>query len=142
MPSVKDALDKADALWAQRGSDVNALPEAIRTVHLIGQLDFEVNLGGVLGWLTNSSGRYASETAQALDAVGARECASIIRRINAVFPTGSPPTDDRARAQEIQRLLPDAHSAWRELGDALLAWPDDITSLLEVYVTKHQSDFK
>src|SRR4051812_18130285 len=89
MISVKDALNKADALWKQCGYDSNALPPIMKTVQLIGQLDFEVNLGGVLGWLTNSSGKYASETVSALDDIGARECAAIVRRILAFFPDGS-----------------------------------------------------
>jgi hypothetical protein len=141
MISVRQALDKADDLWARSGHNMNALSPAIRSVYLIGQLEFETSLGGVVGWLTSSSGKHASETAAALDTVGARECAAIIRQILAFFPGGSPAADDSVRVQQVQRLLPTAEGKWRELGDALLAWPNDVDALLGQYVTLHHLEF-
>jgi Domain of unknown function (DUF4375) len=75
---VGEALELADKIAAASGHD--ALPKALRTAQLIGWLDFEVNLGGIIGWLTNSSGCYAPETADALDRIGAYASAEIVRK--------------------------------------------------------------
>jgi hypothetical protein len=88
-------------------------------------------------------GRYAVETAEALTAVEAHKCAVIVRRMLAFFPDGSPSADDAVRAEHVNSLLANAQAqkVWRELGDELLGWPDDINDLLTKYVARHEADF-
>jgi hypothetical protein len=141
MISVSEALALADRAWKKSRYNLRELPRTLQTIQLIGQLEFEVTLGGVLGWLTNSSGKYAPETSQALEAIGASQCAAIVRRILAFFPNSTPALEDAERVRQIESVLPLAGDAWRELGDALLEWPEDISRLLELYISAHESDF-
>jgi hypothetical protein len=142
MISLVAALENADEMWKSCGHDVGELSPTVRVAYLIGQLDFEVTLGGVLGWLSNSSGAHGVETAEALELIGAHKCAAIIRKILAFFPGGALETDDGARIRKIQEALPTAQTEWRELGNKLLTWPDDVSGLLTLYVSEHEDDFR
>ncbi len=139
--SYKDVLDKVDAIVAAHAFDPRAVGSAVRTVYLVTQLDFEVTVGGVLQWLMNDSGRYASDTAVALDEIGANNCAATVRQIMAFFPDEVVPDDDGKRLERIQSLLPTAERSWRQLGDSLLEWPDDVDALLRKYVELHDAEF-
>ncbi len=141
MIDVKSAMEVADAAWESAGGDPRAVAMELRVAHLIGQLDFEVNLGGVLGWLTNSSGRYGRETVAALEMVQAHTSAAILEKILAFFPDGKPSPDDSLRGEQIQKLMAVAEGPWRELGDSLLEWEDDMGGLFERYVVEHASAF-
>jgi hypothetical protein len=141
MTSVERALELSDAWWSHAPPELRTGPGVLQAVHLVGQLDFEVNLGGLLGWLTNSSGGYGAETVVALDDIGAHRCAMILRTALMSFPDGKPAKDGPERTRQIQSLLPAAAQSWRQAGDALLASPDDVAKLLEAYVTRHVGAF-
>ena len=135
------ALELADAVVAAKGHDALRAPRAVQVVYLVGKLDFETTTGGVLQWLTNDSGLCATETVAALTEIGAVQCAGIVNRILAFFPSGAPSRDRTDRAAEVQRLLPVAKAAWRELGNSLLDWPDDVDALLRDYVERNAAAF-
>jgi Domain of unknown function (DUF4375) len=75
-------------------------PHAVRVVYLVGQLDFEVTVGGVIQWLTNRSGRCAAETASALEEIGATKCAELVNMVLMAFPGARPPEEDAERVGE------------------------------------------
>lgn len=134
------AIEIANDAWEKNGFDRGTLPSSLKIVHLIGWLDYEATLGGVLGWLTNM-GEYGPDTVKALEAVGAHQCAAIVREILAFFPEGTPASEDQERVRQIMAVEDVAEPHWRELGDRLLTWPDDIHVLLEKFVTEHEADF-
>ncbi len=138
--TTNDALDIVAAAYKGLGFNRHALPRSLQAVHLIGHLDFEVTLGGVYGWLINM-GPDGPDTAEALEAVGAHQCAAIVREILSFFPDGKPPTDDRERVRQMNKASEADLTRWRDLGDRLLEWPDDIHALLQAYVTAHEEDF-
>jgi hypothetical protein len=140
--SYDEAINAADAAVRARGFDARAVSPAVRTVYLVGQLDFELTTGGVIQWLTNRSGGYASDTAHALDEIGATNCATLLRKILSFFRDGAVPEDDVARVAQIGLLRPAVDAAWRELGDSLLEWPDDVDVLLRRYVASHSTEFE
>ena len=141
MGGYREALRIADSLVLEQGGNVAMVPGAVRAVYLIGQLDFEVTVGGVEQWLTNSSGRYTAETISALVEVGAHRCAEIVREIVSSFPHGRLPLDDADRVALIGRLMPLQGERWRDLSEMLLDWPDDIDALLRRHVAEHEGDF-
>jgi hypothetical protein len=142
MIAYRDALEIADNRAREAGYDIGSLPWPIQVVYAVGQLDFEVTNGGVHGWLTNGSGRHAVETAKALDAIGATTCADLVRQILAFLPGGQPALDDVERVRQIEKVLPIAEPAWRELGNSLLEWPDDVDTLLRRYVEANADLFE
>ena len=140
MKQVNYALKLASEAYKNANYDIWALPPTLRVVRLIDQLDFEVTLGGVLGWLVNMGDR-GPETTKALEAVGAYQCAAIVREIMAFFPEGSPAVKDQERVIQIMDVEDVAEPRWSELGDRLLSWPDDIYVLLQKFINEHEADF-
>lgn len=139
--SVNRALDVVQDTYKKTGYNVRALPPSLQVVHLISDLEVEVAQGGVLGWLINSSGPYGPDTVNALETVGAHQCAAIVREILAFFPEGTPSFDDEERIRQIDAVEDVAEGHWRELGNRLLTWPDDIYALLGKFIAEHESDF-
>ncbi len=140
MVTVERAFEIAEEACKRAGYDRRALPPALQAVHLINWLNFEVHLGGVLGWLINM-GDYGPSTVKALEAVGAHQCASIVREILAFFPEGAPASEDQERVRQIMDVEDIAESHWSDLGDRLLPWPDDINTLLQKFIEEHEADF-
>jgi len=74
-----------------------------------------------------------AETPGALDAIGARQTASIVRDANAVFP-GGPPTDHTAREDTVLAL---AEDVFEPFDARFLAYEEDLSSLVHAYVLAH-----
>jgi hypothetical protein len=140
MMDPDQAIAFTNDVWKKLKHDRRTLPPSLQVVHLIGWLDYEVNLGGVLGWLVNM-GEYGPDTVKALETVGAHQCASIVGEILAFFPEGTPAIEDKERVRQMEDLGEVAEDRWSELGDRLLAWPDDIYVLLQRFIDEHEADF-
>ena len=93
-----------------------------------------------MGWLVNM-GEYGPDTVNALEIVGAHQCAAIIREILSFFHEGKPPAEDQERVRQIMAVEDVAEPRWSDLGDRLLAWPDDIHALLQQFINEHEADF-
>jgi len=135
-----DAVKFTNDVWEKAGYNRHSIPPALQVVHLVGWLDYEVNLGGVYGWLINM-GEYGPATADALGAIGAHQCAAIVREILAFFPGGTPSSEDRERVRQMEAIGETGERSWRELGNRLLTWPDDIYVLLQNFINEHEADF-
>jgi hypothetical protein len=140
MDLVDRALTVVTNTYKESGYDISALPPTLQVVHLIDQLDFEVAHGGVYGWLINQ-GAYGPDTVKALETVGAHQCAALVREMLAFFPECMPATDDQERVQQMEDIGEAGETSWRELGNRLLAWPDDIYVLLQQFIAEHEADF-
>ncbi len=141
MITVERAFEIAEEACKNLGYDRRALPPTLQVMHLINWLRFEVHLGGVYGWLINM-GDYGPETAKALDIVGAHQCAALVREMLAFFPESTPATDDRERVQQMEAIGEPGERSWRELGNRLLSWPDNLYLLLEKFIAQHEADFR
>ena len=56
------------------------MPETLKTVYLINELDSEVNNGGFLQFFTNSSGKYTNETIESLELIGANYTKNLLEK--------------------------------------------------------------
>ncbi len=137
---VNQALRVVNDAYRRAGYDVRALPATLQVVRLIDQLEFEVIQGGVYGWLINT-GEHGPDTVKALETIGAHQCAAIVREILAFFPDGTPSPEDRKRVQQMEDIGEIGEKSWRELGNRLLTWPDDIYVLLQRFIKEHEADF-
>lgn len=54
------------------------MPETLKTIYLINELESEVNNGGFLQFFTNSSGKYTNETIESLELIGANYTKSLL----------------------------------------------------------------
>lgn len=135
-----NAVDFINAKWREANYDRRALSLPLRVVHLINWTTFEITQGGVMGWLINM-GEYGPDTANALAVVGAHQCAAIVREILSFFPDGKPSAEDQERVRQIMAVEDIAEPLWSDLGDRLLAWPDDIYTLLQQFINEHEAEF-
>jgi Domain of unknown function (DUF4375) len=140
MISVDQAYEIAEVACKRLDYDRSLLPPTLQVVHLINWLNFEVHLGGVMGWIVNM-GDYGPATVKALETVGAHQCSSIVRQMLDFFPGGQPASGDQERVRQIMAIEDVAEPRWSELGDRLLAWPDDIHALLQRFINEHEADF-
>ena len=102
------------------------------------QLEAEVNNGGFSQYYSNSAGDLATEAPAALEAIGARHTAEIVRSANDLFRDG-PPRDRDAR-EELAEQIPE--SAFEALSDRFLSYEDDLSLLLYEYVQLHKNDIR
>jgi len=119
-----------------------ALTPAERVAYCIDALEREVNNGGFRQFFDNSSGDTALETVAALETIGARQAAALVRRAVAVFPDGAPPRDRDERCLLVERLPETAADEWMALDGEFYGYPDDLTTLLRRYVEAHRDDFR
>lgn len=136
-----EALRRADDLVARARFDLDKVPHPVMVVYLITQLDFEITNGGVAQWLTNSSGKYAVETAAALREVGASRCAALVDELMLQLGDQWSPLDEAKRSALVAALLPNIHSQWRTLADELLGC-DDVDTLLRRYISANPTTFR
>jgi hypothetical protein len=129
-------LDEADQAYKQANYDATKVPWRLRVPLLVNILEFELTLGGPFAWLTNSFGRYAAETVEALDVIGARTCAALVPRMIEPFPNGAPSKDDSLRFDQATALEPSMGVVWDDCCHAILGWPDDIIGLLLAFVRR------
>jgi hypothetical protein len=101
-----EVMNSCDAKAQRVG--IKRLTATERVVVLVSRANFEIELGGLDAFYYNSAGDEAIPTVAALEAVGATEAASALRKANALFPGGSPPRDREKRfaGLEVVRELP------------------------------------
>jgi hypothetical protein len=132
--TLEEAINQKNNLLKKLDYEVARLPEPFKTIHLIEVLDFEIANGGLQQWLTNDSGAFVHETISALRDVGATAVSELIASVVRCFPDENIPQEGSLRAQLVDSLYLKHSESWRQLGDQVLAWPDDIDSLLRRYV--------
>jgi hypothetical protein len=65
--------------------DLRSIPEVLRIPILIIDLDTEVHMNGILGFLENSTGLYLTDTIDALETIAARDTAETLRTIQRIM---------------------------------------------------------
>ena len=137
------SIDMSDLVFA-RYEQVGfaGLTEAEQTVHCVDWLEREVNNGGFDQFFFNSSGNTALETIPALERLGARHTAGLVRRAVAVFPGGRPSANRDEREKQMEALPGSAREAWSKLDDEFYEYHDDLAALERAYVQAHRGEFK
>ncbi|MBA4745826.1 MAG: DMP19 family protein [Muricauda sp.] len=91
------------------------MPELLQVVWLINELEAEVNNGGYLQFFTNSSGRYADETLDALKLIGATYNHKFLKSAFQVLSKHSDPPNhlhDKINSKKLYQFIdfPKLHS--------------------------------
>ena len=97
-------------------------------------IEAEVNNGGFNQYFFNSAGDHASETVEALRAIGAEHTASLLERAIAVFGAGGPSSERDRRQDQLERLSEEQRAELSELDDAFFAYEDNLSELLARYM--------
>lgn len=135
---LEEAIARSDQAFKDAGYVIDLLSGQDRILHLIAALDFELSNGGVIQWLVNQTGGYATETIEALRKIGATKTAQYLVELLTTFPSGKIPSDERERLELIEIIEPGMRNRWTEIGDRILDWPDDIDSLLRKFIDDNQ----
>ena len=104
-------------------------------------LESEVNNGGFWQYYHNTDGEAAYKAVPALERIGARQAAEIVRQANSLFQGGVPPKDRSERQKQLAALPEKAKRRLEELDKQFLAYPDDLTELLYDFVKRHPQEF-
>ena len=100
---------------------------------LVEELEMEINNGGFDQYFFNSAGDRVYPTVEALEAIGAKHTANIVRRAIAKFPQGVVPENREARQEVLlDKVSPDS-DAFEEEDSAFLKYQDDLASLLATH---------
>jgi hypothetical protein len=110
-------------------------------VRLVELFEGEVNNGGFHQFFYNSTGNETAEIIQALEKIGARKVADIVRRAAAKFPGGMPPKDRFVRQDLLLDRVDPEIKIFDELDEEFYSYPDDLQGLLEKYAAGFENDF-
>jgi hypothetical protein len=105
-------------------------------------LEREANNGGFDQFFANSSGDTAQETVKALETIGARAAADIVRRAIATFPGGAPAADREERLDQLDAAGEEREGLWDALDQEFYSYPDDLAALMRRYVQAHRAEFR
>jgi hypothetical protein len=92
----------------------------------------EVNNGGFHQFFYNSTGNETAEIILALETIGARKLAGIIKKAAEKFPGRMPPKNRLARGRLLARIDPEI-KIFESLDKKFWSNPDDWEGLLEKY---------
>jgi hypothetical protein len=136
------AIAMSNLVFSRReAAGFEALSEAEQTVYCLDALEREVNNGGFSQFFFNSSGDTALETVSALERLGARHTAGLVRRAVSVFPDGPSPQRD-AREKQMDGLPESARELWSKLDEEFFEYRDNLAALERAYVAARRAEFK
>lgn len=123
-----------------REDGVGALNTQQKILYLVAELDTLANMEGLLGFYS-ALGQEAQATVDALDKMGAKQSAALIRRANGLFPGGMVPSDLATRDTMLVAI---AKSSDREIinriEEEFLARPDGLEEKLHAFVLAHTKE--
>ncbi|MHA6533312.1 DMP19 family protein [Paenibacillus sp. BAC0078] len=100
-------------------------PGFLRDILLLIDLDTELTMNGILGFLENSSGRYLAETIEALKHIGAAEDARILEHIKQQLEANRPQRQKTPTLHEISSFQ-DRYILNAEVLDGILREADGL----------------
>lgn len=123
------------------GEDISKLTAPQKVLLFVENVEREVNNGGFNQFFWNSSGDYAHESLAALEVIGAKKTADIVRRAMAQWPDLNIPKDKTEREDLLMQIEKQAEADWRQCEEEFFAYEEDISQLLIQYVKKHKQEF-
>lgn len=101
-------------------------------VELVESLEAEINNGGFDQFFFNSSGDKTADTIAALEAIGAKHTADIVRQAASKFPNGMPSTDRTLRQYQLEKISPDGE-AFETQDNAFYEYKDNLAALIKAF---------
>ncbi len=96
-----------------------------KIVWLVSAFDFEVNLGGVEGYLSNSAGDGLPLLAEAFDTIGCHSLAACSRNLTYALSKHCNPVDRQSRASVVDRMDPCIAAAMSDFESGIQSCLDD-----------------
>ena len=134
---IRLSENKRAGFWAV---DYDTLPEPKRVFVAIWELESQVNNGGFYQYFWNTSAWTIPDIWQALQAIGATSTAAIVNDAIAAVGRTLPWRDDEARRERLEALSDAVKDELHILTQAFFRYPNDLTTLLYQYVSKHRDE--
>lgn len=104
-------------------------------------LEAEVNNGGFSQYFVNSSAETTTFVVEALTKIGAEDTADICKRaISVAFPSGVPDSEEAIRSAAVD-FSDEVLDRLEGFDQEFFAYPNDLTDLLFVYVSRNPEEF-
>ncbi|MEQ8460301.1 MAG: DMP19 family protein [Sandaracinaceae bacterium] len=116
------------------GAAFDALSRRDKILIAIWGLEAEVNNGGFDQYYFNGAGDLAFFAPQALEQIGARNMAAIVREANERFGVNGPARDRETRQEQLTRLTASNEDLFDSLDRRFQDYPDDISAVLTVFL--------
>ncbi|MBK6722323.1 MAG: DMP19 family protein [Acidobacteria bacterium] len=134
-------LDNYVCELCEWGESLDKLSVPQKAFYYNQELEREINNGGFEQYFSNSSGSYAHETVESLNAIGASRTAAILYDANEQFPGGLVPKSTEKREELMLDLWPDGNSLWEELETRFFAYEDNLNALHLAFVKANRESF-
>lgn len=135
-------LDNYVCELAQWGDEIEKLSDPQKNFFFNQNLEREINNGGFDQFFFNSSGDFAHDTVNSLDAIGAKATVALLIRAIDEFPDGNVPNDTSERRRLMLELWPvSPNKVWEQLDQKFYAYEDDLNALNMAYVTANRESF-
>lgn len=139
MKRETDIIDSIGERIEAEGFD--ALTDSERFYWAIWWLEAETNNGGFDQYFSNSSGELAHEALQGLKAVGAQKMADVFQKAIEIFSGSQVPKNREQRNIILDTFTSSDEVRLEQLSNEFTDYPDDLPSLLDEYVKKHEQYF-
>ena len=106
------------------------------------ELEAEINNGGFNQYFFNSSGDNARHCVAALERIGAKNFAALVKQANSVFENGEPPTDSGIRQPLVESFSEEQKNSLDQLDQQFFKYPDNLTELLFDFVEKNRAEIR
>lgn len=116
------------------GAAFDALSQRDKILIAIWGLEADVNNGGFDQYYFNGAGDQALFAAGALEEIGARNMAAIVREANQKFGANGPARDRTTRQEQLERLTASDEGLFDPLDRRFYDYPDDIAALLIAFL--------
>jgi len=134
-------LDNFIGQISDYGDAMDRLTRGQRTFFLNQNLEREVNNGGFDQFFVNSSGDFAHETIESLEAIGAAKTADILRQAIDAFPGSRVPKDREERITLVTETVSPNSDRWRGLDERFFAYEDPLTDLNLAFIRANIDEF-
>ena len=118
-----------------------SLSDSEKIFWCIWELEGDVNNDGFDGYFYNSAGDYAVEAVDALEKIGARKTADIVRRANGIFKDRRPPRDRNLRQDQLLALPESAQEKLDSLSEEFFKYEENLSQIVYNFVKTHLADF-
>lgn len=119
------------------GDEMGNLNDIQKQFYYNQNLEKEVNNGGFGQYFSNSSGNFAHQTIESLNAIGANSTADILKKAIDQFPNHMVPEDCNERNTIITQISKTAGAVWEALDNDFYVYEDDLNALNMGYIRKH-----
>jgi hypothetical protein len=152
-PNLQSLLDSDDTTTAiieldnfigemsDYGEAMERLTPGQRSFYLNQSLEREVNNGGFDQFFFNSSGNFAHETVDSLEAIGAKKTADLLREAIDAFPESRVPKDREERGNLMLDEVSPESDRWHELDQRFYAYDEPLTDLNLAFIRANVDEF-